>query len=794
MRKILIILVICMLASSVFAQYNRPYRVAYNAEKKSYLVTNRGDGKILELDSNYKLNTVVTGLNDPRDLVVGNVGGNKGLLVIDDNKIVVYDASGYNKLISFNISKLSWSEFEDIEMDPRDPTYFYLSDFGAGRIIKGKVGPPPFYTPTYTTLVSTGLNRPRGLLFNDKNELLVVTDDSAAKVIKVDTATGKLTTIYTPGIDSLNSITQDNEGNYFITNWDDSYLYRCDKDFKNLTKLTGYNKPAGMVVNSDNDLLIILCHYCNKMEFHKLHYVEPNTGAGSCPGDSFEVDISVTANGVGTYNSGNAFEVELSSASGSFAKPVTIGKVSATEKPKFIKCLMPLNSNGSKYRIRIKSTSPVFYSSEQAVGVFDTPELSAVVTNWSLCKASVITLGKSAAADETYHWTNGLSLSDSTISNPSFTANDTGKYTWTLTAENTVYKCTANTTVSASVNPDIQLSTLEKRVGLCSGDSLEIGVKSSPYSFSWSPVNGLSDAKVSNPTFLDVVGRTYYISIEDTATGCTGADSVWVSVYNLPDISASESPYSFCAGSTVNLNVETTTGVQFDWNPSTYLSDSNQQSPVFYSAVAGTYEYIVSVTDRNLCKNNTTVKVVNNGLPNGTLSEISGAGNRTEGDEVSAKGDLNGSAFCVLHLISVNGVSHEIDTFYSLPFDAYKIDLTWKDTSFVKGYLEFVSDSGCVSFSDTLTMLWLNVKNVFATNIQVYPNPTQSKLFVKTGGVYLDVIKVTTLNGVVLSVSNDLTPVSTHTIDLSDYQNGVYIIHFTDELGLHYQQKVVKID
>jgi len=92
MKKILVLLVFSIIASSVFAQYSRPYRVAYNAEKKSYLVTNRGDGKVLELDSNYKLSTVITGLVDPKDLVVGNVGGNKGLLVIDDNKIVVYDA------------------------------------------------------------------------------------------------------------------------------------------------------------------------------------------------------------------------------------------------------------------------------------------------------------------------------------------------------------------------------------------------------------------------------------------------------------------------------------------------------------------------------------------------------------------------------------------------------------------------------------------------------------------------------------------------------------------------------
>ena len=198
----------------------------------------------------------------------------------------------------------------------------------------------------------------------------MVTDDSLAKVVKIDTASGKLTTVFTPGVDSLNSITQDNEGNYFITNWEDSYLYRCDKDFKNLTKLTGYNKPAGMAVNTELDLLIVLCHFCNKMEFHKLHYVEPNSGAGGCPGDSIEVNVSVTAEGVGTYNSGNAFEVELSNALWKFRETYDYWKSNQHRQPKYIKCLIPGDASGNGYKIRIKSTSPSFYSSEESISVF----------------------------------------------------------------------------------------------------------------------------------------------------------------------------------------------------------------------------------------------------------------------------------------------------------------------------------------------------------------------------------------------------------------------------------------
>ncbi|MFT5513339.1 MAG: hypothetical protein ACI8SE_001746, partial [Bacteroidia bacterium] len=747
-----------------------------------------------EMDSNYKLSTVITGLSDPRDLVVGKVGGNKGLLLIDNNKIVVYDATGYNKIISFNISTLSWSEIEDIVMDPRDPQYFYLSDVGAGRIVKGKVGPPPFYTPTYTTLVSSGLNRPRGLLFNNKKELLVVTDDSNARVVKIDTASGKLTAVFTPGIDSLNSIVQDNEGNYFISNWDDSYLYRCDKDFKNLTKQTSYNKPAGMAVNTETDLLIVLCHFCNKMEFHKLHYVEPTMGAASCPGDSFTVNVSITAEGVGTYNSSNKFQVELSSSSGNFNNPTVIGSVTSQSKPKNIKCKMPTAANGTKYKLRIKSTSPTFYSSEVSVSVYDVPDLSTVQKNWSLCKGSTVTIGRDSAANESYHWSNGANLSDSLKSNPKFVARDTGQFNWIITATNTLYGCTSQMTVLADVNPDIQLKSLDRNVTTCKGDSLVIGVETSPYSFTWSPTVGIDNANTPNPAFFDTVGRSYQINVEDVTTGCKGSDSVTVTVNNLPQLSASTPRISLCANASIQLAVNAEIGLQFSWFPTAHLSDSTSQSSIFSSDTAGVFAYVVTATNFHGCINSVTINVDNFEVPNGVLTEVSGAGNKTEGDEVYVSGKLNNSAFAVLNLISSNGVYHVIDTLYTLPLVGQKLEAKWTDTSFVKGFMEFVSDSGCASYSDTLTMPWLSVKNVFVSDIEVYPNPTSSILHIKGGGVFMKEVTVTNLNGIVLFESKNLVPKSLHIIDLTEYPNGLYIIYLTNELGLRYQKKVVKLE
>ncbi|MCO4819235.1 MAG: T9SS type A sorting domain-containing protein [Bacteroidetes bacterium] len=788
MKKSLALLSLILVTSSLFGQYSRPYRVAYNPDKKSYLVTNRGDGKILELDSNYKLSTVATGLKDPRDLVVGKVGSNKGLLVIDDNTIVVYDATGYNKIISFNISALSWSEIEDIEMDPRDPQYFYLSDVGAGRIIKGKVGPPPFYTPTYTTLVSSGLNRPRGLLFNDKNELLVVTDDSLAKVVKVDTSSGKLTTVFTPGVDSLNSIVQDKEGNYFLTNWEDSYLYRCDKNFNNLTKLTGYNKPAGMVVNEATDLLILLCHYCNKMEFHKLHYVEPTSGAAACPGDSFDVNMSITANGIGTYNANNKFQVELSNSQGNFGTTTVIGSVTMQEKPKLIRCKMPAGVSGSGYKIRIASTSPRFNSTEQSITVYDKPDLSAVQTSWSLCKGSTITLGRDSLTQESYHWSNATNISDSTVSNPSFTASDTGQFAWELTATNTIYSCVSAVQITVDVNPDIQLTTLKRSVGLCSGDSVEIGVRTSPYSFSWSPQTGLNDSTLSNPTFFDVLGRKYWVKVEDKATGCSGADSVTVTVHALPKVSINPTRLGVCAGEMASLQVEGDTSVRLIWQPSVGLSDSTSPNPEFTSEIPGRYVYEVTSTNANDCVNTASMSIDNNEQPNGEFDEAKGAGNLTEGFEVYVDGKMNNSAYFKLFMVDENEAPVFIDTFSSLPVVGYKVD-----SVFQSAFLEFVSDSGCAVRTDTMIMLWLSVKNVFVSDIGVYPNPAESIIHIKSGGVTITDVHVCDVNGTVVVKSLDLKTQTIQTLNLSELSPGVYMLYLTDELGLTYQKKIVKL-
>lgn len=789
MKKSLFLIIALLSITALKAQYNRPYRISYNELNKSYLITNRGDGKVLELDSFYQLKTVITGLKDPRDLVVGNIGTSVGLLVIDGNQIVVYDASTYKKFISFTIPSVSGSEFEDIEVDTKNQGYFYISDVGANRILKGKVGQAPFFTPSFKTLVSTGLNRPKGLYLNENNDLLVVTDEPKGKVAKIDTVSGKITTLFNSGLDSLNSIVQDKEGNYFLTNWGNSFLYRVSRNFTGLTKLTSYNKPAGMIANTESDLLVILCHLCNKIEFHKLHYFEPNSAVSACPEDSFTVDLDLSAVGIGTYNTGNQFVLEVSDASGNFNKPLVVGSVTANSQPTAIQGVMHKNLTASAYKYRIRSTSPSFTSSSKLIVPLAKPDLVNVGTSWSLCKGTQVELGRSPASSDKYVWTSRKYLSDSTIANPKFDASDTGSFQYRLYAENKTNGCQDSVDVQINVSPDIQLKSLNRDVNVCKGDSINFGETSSPYQFAWSPNIDLIDSSVSSPRFIGINSRTYKVQVTDASSGCKGNDSVTVTVNDKPIINVTPKYNSICMRDSVTWNVTGDTNLTYMW---VYdgIEDTFAKSPYFNPIQSGLHRISVVVEDSNRCITSETVEVNANPLPQGKLNLLGGTNNPvTSGISIDATLGAN-AVLGEFYLITVSNTVQKVEAFSSFPVTNYKVANGHADTLYLEGFLKFESDSGCVSFSDTLAIKWSNIRQVFSANLKVYPNPVSDKLIIQSTAIGVHEVHIYRVNGTeVYSFTNDFGK-NRIEVNTEDIPTGSYFMHLVDEFGLEYFKKI----
>ncbi len=103
-----------------------------------------------------------------------------------------------------------------------------------------------------------------------------------------------------------------------------------------------------------------------------------------------------------------------------------------------------------------------------------------------------------------------------------------GTYTVVLTDFN---GCTLTNT--ATVNFSTFIPPLEAIINdsiIYSGETVTLlAVTSGNFSFSWTPVVGLSNPTIQNPTATPVVNTTYYVTITDN-NGCTNLDSVSVVV------------------------------------------------------------------------------------------------------------------------------------------------------------------------------------------------------------------------------------------------------------------------
>ena len=85
-----------------------------------------------------------------------------------------------------------------------------------------------------------------------------------------------------------------------------------------------------------------------------------------CQGGSFSFSFA----SVGTFGSGNIYNVQLSNSSGSFTSPTIIGSFTSTTNSGTITGIIPINTLvGSGYRIRIVPTKPAKASNEIAISI-----------------------------------------------------------------------------------------------------------------------------------------------------------------------------------------------------------------------------------------------------------------------------------------------------------------------------------------------------------------------------------------------------------------------------------------
>ena len=237
----------------------------------------------------------------------------------------------------------------------------------------------------------------------------------------------------------------------------------------------------------------------------------------------------------------------------------------------------------------------------------------------TICPGTDIQL--TASGGSRYDWSPGLSLSDSTISNPVATPLVPTEYKVVVTDN---LGCVDSNTVVIDLFPAAIIDAGED-TSVCFApsnfiDSVRL-VATGGIQYVWVPGIGLSDPNIANPLAKPSM-NTLYLVIGTDGNGCRNVDSVNVFVLDPQLDLIVNTETEICEDDTIAIIVVDQGASFYRWNPSTGVSNPDIRDPEFYPI--DTTLYILEV--RNYCYNKfDSILVLVNPLPSvntGSLDSI----------------------------------------------------------------------------------------------------------------------------------------------------------------------------
>ncbi len=142
-------------------------------------------------------------------------------------------------------------------------------------------------------------------------------------------------------------------------------------------------------------------------------------------------------------------------------------------------------------------------------------------------------------------------------------------------------------------------------ISICPGESITLNAIGAT-NFTWSPVGGLSNSTVANPVATPTTTTKYIVTGYDLP-GCSGKDSVTITMKSSPVITADDDT-SFCVGSgPVVISATAPNAAQYSWTPTAGLSDPSISNPS--ANPSATNKYYIEVTGTNGCKSIDSITV-----------------------------------------------------------------------------------------------------------------------------------------------------------------------------------------
>jgi hypothetical protein len=267
-------------------------------------------------------------------------------------------------------------------------------------------------------------------------------------------------------------------------------------------------------------------------------------------------------------------------------------------------------STTTTYTLAVSDANGCTVYDSIVVAVYTPPSLN-VEGDVTVCAGAPVRIGAEAVggtAPYRYSWSPAAGLDNATAATPAANPRRNTTYTVTVTDAN---GCKTQAIVRVTVRPR-PVITLRDRSTVCQGAVANLSATvrggTPPYSYSWSPVEGLSAANIANPVATPSVSTQYTLTVTDAA-GCQVQATADVVLLDPPIVDAGEA-LTLCSGAAGTLNASLTGGrtpYRYSWNPSTGLSSARILNPNV--SVARTTVYTLTATDANGCVGSDTVVV-----------------------------------------------------------------------------------------------------------------------------------------------------------------------------------------
>ena len=200
----------------------------------------------------------------------------------------------------------------------------------------------------------------------------------------------------------------------------------------------------------------------------------------------------------------------------------------------------------------------------------------------TVCEGSRVQLLATGAA--TYAWAPVTALNNANIGNPFTTVLDTTQYIVNGTTSN---GCIAVDTVNIYTKPSPTI-TKSTDTTICKNSTVQLFANGAA-SYQWIPAATLNNASIFNPVASPLVSTSYKVTANGV-NGCTKIDSVKITIKPAAVFTISPDD-STCFNSPVQLLA--TGGNQYDWSPSSLVSDASIANPFASNNSSATYTVII---------------------------------------------------------------------------------------------------------------------------------------------------------------------------------------------------------